>query len=231
MEEKTKKAIISNLKDFGEVIIAVIIVFGVMYLILGPPFPPIVVVISESMLHSDDSWKQWFGEHKLNYSSFSFIDGFDKGDIIITKHSDSPNLGDVIIYDRDKEHLYPRKEGIIHRVVGMIEIRNWSIYNYTGTLDCITNEMIEEDIEHVKACNENPEQCIYPKYPKKGDFKFYITKGDHNSLTDQCGLMPDTPMHLIPETQVVTNGWILIPKIGYIKIWFNDAIDFITGKK
>lgn len=232
-EYKTKNLVISTLKDFAWAIAMVIIIFGGMYLILGPPFPPIVVVISQSMLHDDDLWSKWFIEHGINYSSFPFIDGFDKGDVIITKYSPDIKLGDVVVYERDTEHIYPNNAPIIHRVVGIVEVRNWSYYNFSGTLEYIGEEEIRRDIENIKMCNEITnngikDKCIYPKFPKTGNFKLYITKGDNNPISDQCGNMPYSPMHLIPEQQIITKAWILIPKIGYLKIWLNEAIDFIT---
>lgn len=227
-------------QDVIYAVVAVLIVFGAMYLILGPPFPPIVVVASTSMLHEDGNtqWKAWFEEKNLNYTNFPFINGFDKGDIIITKRTKNISLGDVIIYERDREHYGSVAAPIIHRVVGIITIKNWKFENWTGTLDCVDKERIEKAIEVIKMCNENAnyettpiirESCPYIHFPKKGDFKFYITKGDNNPVSDQCGLMGDTPMRLIPETDVITNAWILIPKVGYIKIWMNDAISFITS--
>jgi len=220
-----KSSVKSFAYDVIYAIVAVFIVFGIMYLILGPPFPPIVVVVSTSMLHENTEWKTWFEEHSLTYTNFTFIDGFDKGDIIITKKANEINIGDVIIYERDSEHYEPNSAPIIHRVVGIISVKDWKFENYTGTLDCIDEEQIEDAIERVKMCN-NGLRCIYKNFPKEGNFKFYITKGDNNPTTDQCGLMPYTPMSLIPETQVITKAWILIPKVGYIKIWINDIISF-----
>jgi len=220
---------------------AVLIVAGAMYLLLGPPFPPVVVVVSTSMLHDDTQWKTWFEENKLNYTNFPFIDGFDKGDIIITKQTKNISVGDVVVYDRDFEHYRSEPTPIIHRVVGIISVKEWKFENYTGTLDCIDKSQIEDAIRDVKMCQEDANYnsnvfeikgiCQYKNFPKEGNFKFYITKGDNNPVSDQCGLMGNTltSMRLIPETQVITNAWILIPKVGYIKIWLNDIVSYVTS--
>ncbi|OQX21909.1 MAG: hypothetical protein BWK75_02095 [Candidatus Altiarchaeales archaeon A3] len=233
----------SLVHDIVYALVAVLVVFGTMYLILGPPFPPIVVVVSTSMLHEDTQWKNWFEENNLNYAGFQLIGGFDKGDVIITKQTKDISLGDVIIYERDLEHYGSQSAPIIHRATGIITINNWKFENYSGTLDCIKEEQIEEAIESVKICNEEATtnynlnapiikgSCQYKNFPKEGNFKFYLTKGDNNPISDQCGLMGDThtSMRLIPETQVITNAWILIPKVGYIKIWLNDIIFYVTS--
>lgn len=240
-ESDIKHEAFSLVKDVVYALVAVLVVFGAMYLILGPPFPPIVVVISTSMLHEDTQWKNWFEENKLNYTNFPLINGFDKGDVIITKRTDNINIGDIIIYERDFEHYSSQSAPIIHRAIGIITIKDCKFENYTGTLDCIKEEQIEEAIESVKICNEETTYntntpvikgiCKYKNFPKECNFKFYITKGDNNPISDQCGLMGDTriAMQLIPETQVVTNAWILIPKVGYIKIWLNDIISYVTS--
>ncbi|PKP59185.1 MAG: hypothetical protein CVT88_06070 [Candidatus Altiarchaeales archaeon HGW-Altiarchaeales-1] len=232
----------SLLQDVVYALAAVLIIFGAMYLLLGPPFPPIVVVISTSMLHEDTQWKNWFEENNLNYTGFPLIGGFDKGDVIITKRTNNINIGDVVIYERDLEHYGSESAPIIHRAIGIISIKDWKFENYSGTLDCINENQIEEAIESVKMCNEETKYyntnaatmkgiCPYKNFPKEGNFKFYITKGDNNPITDQCGLMGSTrtSMRMIPETQVITNAWILIPKVGYIKIWLNDIISFVTS--
>ncbi len=239
-----KHEVFSLAQDVIYALVAVLIVFGAMYLILGPPFPPVVVVVSTSMLHEDGNtqWKTWLEENNLSYTNFPLIGGFDKGDLIITKRTTNISLGDVIIYERDLEHYGLESAPIIHRAVGVITIRDWKFENYTGTLDCIDEAQIEGAIDDVKMCNEETtnyntttliikEACQYKNFPKEGNFKFYITKGDNNPISDQCGLMggTHTSMRLIPETQIITNAWILIPKVGYIKIWMNDAISFISS--
>lgn len=237
-----KHEIFSLAQDVIYALVAVLVIFGVMYIVLGPPFPPIVVVISASMLHDDTQWKKWFEENNLSYTKFPFIDGFDKGDVIITKRTKNIFLGDVVIYERDFEHYGSESAPIIHRAVGIITIKDWKFENYIGTLDCIDTGKIVEEIESVKMCNEGTKhygvntavmekRCPYKNFPKEGNFKFYITKGDNNPVSDQCGLMggKHIPMRLIPETQIITNAWVLIPKVGYIKIWLNDIISYITS--
>ena len=105
------------------VILAFVIVKFILYpligLLLGTSFP-VVAVMSSSMEHegSFDSW--WASQSEL-YSSFEiskdefktykFMNGFNKGDIMVLVGVSSVEKGDVIVFNGNAA------EPIIHRVV------------------------------------------------------------------------------------------------------------------
>lgn len=83
---------------------------------------PVVAVVSESMEHNMefDAWweknKDWYIENGVNkeyFETFSFKNGFNKGDImvLIGKNAENIEVGDIIVFKSS------RKDPIIHRVV------------------------------------------------------------------------------------------------------------------
>lgn len=107
------------------IILAFVLIKFIVYpglgFILGTGYP-IVAVVSSSMEHNADfdSWwtenQDWYFEKgilKDNFRSFSFVNGFNKGDIIVL-HGKAPKdikIGDVIVFRNS------RPDPIIHRVV------------------------------------------------------------------------------------------------------------------
>lgn len=104
------------------------IIFPVLGLVLGGTTLPLVVVESRSMEHQG-SFEDWLGSHgewyfernftRENLLAFEFIDGLDKGDIVVTKKVDSYNVGDIIIFQTSVQ-----RTPIIHRIVGYDWIGN-----------------------------------------------------------------------------------------------------------
>jgi len=92
-------------------------------LLLGTQFP-VVAVVSGSMEHrglSFDGWWErsgaWYEEHDLSkeeFARFSFVRGFNKGDIMVLRgvEPEAIKIGDVVVY---RSQL--NKNPIIHRVV------------------------------------------------------------------------------------------------------------------
>jgi len=222
-------------RDIGEVVLILVVFLLILRITLGPPIPPMVVVTSTSMLHQDNLWETWFEKQnfkKEDYSKFPMIDGFDRGDLIITKYSE-PELGDVIIYERDRISSTRAKDPIIHRVVGIVQVKNWTVSNITGTTDCLDNEKLEFTVKYIQNCKKNMEECAYKTLPDdSGNFKFYITKGDNNNQNSNMGNTDQCSNIALPvlDTQFVTKAWIKIPMLGYPKLWFNDLINFIISK-
>ena len=108
----------------SDLIIAFILVRFVVFPLLGmllmTPLP-LVVVESGSMEHHgtfEDWWGQfglWYPEHNITksvFKDFTFFDGFDKGDIIVTQGQEEYHIGDVVIF-RTPVQSTP----IIHRIV------------------------------------------------------------------------------------------------------------------
>lgn len=223
--------------DLGEVTWVLLTIIISSTIFLGSKMlVPLVAVTSGSMLHSDNSnWKSWMINHGIpesEISSFPMQNGFARGDMILTI---TPNgkgtlfqifpdtkLGDVVIYTRDK--LHPGNEPIIHRVVGIVEVKDWKVSNKIGTLDCLKEDDFENTyIQYVRNCAEKTGFCPYPKFPETGNFRFYTTKGDNymtNKVTDQCGMGGGISLP-VTEKQLTARGWIRLPYIGYLKLLLN----------
>lgn len=96
---------------------------------LGTGFP-IVAVVSGSMEHdgSFDSWwssySSWYEPNNISrseFSNFDFVNGFDKGDIMLLYGTKPENIkvGDVVVYASSRN--FPP---IIHRVVLKEKVNN-----------------------------------------------------------------------------------------------------------
>lgn len=105
------------------IILAFIIVKFILYpglgFLLGTSYP-VVAVMSGSMEH-DGSFDQWWNSQnglyeqfqvsKEQFKTFKFMNGFNKGDIIILVKPKDIKVGDVIVFSTNAV------EPIIHRVV------------------------------------------------------------------------------------------------------------------
>lgn len=243
---KLKEEVKSWVKDIAEVLITLAVILIVLRLLLGAHMPvPLVAVVSCSMLHEDDAigsvsyglaqvtypilldspcsygsrvhknwvnWKDWIKQRisgreiEKEIEKFPLKSGF--------------SVGDMIIFNRDKKTK--GNEPIIHRVVGIVRVKNWEIQEIKGTLDCKTKQNFEEEfIPYVKNCQKGTERCLYGDFPKESEFEFYITKGDNNEGTDQCtaNMLPVT------DAQVTARGWIRIPYIGWLKLLLNRILN------
>jgi len=182
------------------------------------------------------NWKDWIKQRisgreiEKEIEKFPLKSGFSVGDMILVITPDGKGtilpffsetkIGDVIIFNRDKKTK--GNEPIIHRVVGIVRVKNWEIQEIKGTLDCKTKQNFEEEfIPYVKNCQKGTERCLYGDFPKESEFEFYITKGDNNEGTDQCkaNMLPVT------DAQVTARGWIRIPYIGWLKLLLNRILN------
>ncbi|HLC22452.1 MAG TPA: signal peptidase I [Candidatus Nanoarchaeia archaeon] len=101
------------------------VLFPVLALALGTQLP-LVAVISGSMEHEGMAFDQWWdtrGEWYLDknisnqtFRSYSFFNGFDKGDVMVLINGENLVVGDVLVYSTSS-YPYP----IIHRVVAISE--------------------------------------------------------------------------------------------------------------
>ena len=132
-------------------------------------------------------------------------------------------IGDVVIYLRDRR--VSGSEPIIHRVVGIVDVRDNRIYNVTGTLDCYTQKDFEAKfIPYIKNCQKGYRGCPYGSFPSGNDYKLYMTKGDNNRGTDQCGgILPVT------EQEILARGWIRLPYLGWLKLILNRVFGMVLG--
>ena len=120
------------------VVLAFIVVKFLVYpglsLLLGTQLP-LVAVISGSMEHEGLSFEDWWAENgewyeeqgisKEMFESYSFDNGFDKGDVIILVGESDVEVGDVLVYS-SVIHPYP----IIHRVIYINDEEN--LYEFKG---------------------------------------------------------------------------------------------------
>jgi len=137
----------------ANVIIAFILIKFIVYPGLGlllTTSHPIVAVVSESMEHNmkfEEWWeknKDWYMENGINkedFETFSFKNGFNKGDImvLIGKGAENIEIGDVIVFRSN------RKDPIIHRVVKKFDDNG--IYFQTkgdNNEDSIKNKALDE---------------------------------------------------------------------------------------
>ena len=167
------------------------IVYPGLGLVLATDFP-IVAVVSSSMHHDggfDDWWEkggEWYTDNgitKENFLSYSFKNGFSKGDIMVLKGKEPKDIkiGDIVVF---RSHTgRPRPDPIIHRVV-----KKW-----------------DED----------------GKY-------FFQTKGDNHKTNknsiNSCDLTGCIDETRITEEQILGNALIKVPFLGYVKIWFVEAV-------
>ncbi len=232
-KESNESGIIAWIKDIGEVIATLLAIIILSRLFLGPQMLiPLVAVTSSSMLHTDDRWSDWLKAENISENTidtFPLKGGFATGDMILTV---TPNkegtihglfsetqLGDVIIYKRDKVYR-PDAPPIIHRVVGIVRIKNGEIDSVEGTLECMDLEDFETTyLQNIKNCN-NGGKCPYIEYPNSPDFNFYVTKGDNNPRSDQCINIA----YPVTDSQLTARGWIVIPYVGWLKIILNAII-------
>ncbi len=229
-----KKVLWPWIKDFVEVGIVIGAIVLLSHLILQPKmFIPLVDVSSSSMVHKNGEWSDWLEAHDISsteISGFPFSRGIDVGDIVVIKRADV-ELGDVVIYNRDLLHTQLGNEPIIHRVVGIVKVKDWKIESIEGTLACLSRgDFYDEYIPYVRNCTLGY-ACVYPDHPQTGNFTFYITKGDNNPSVDQCGERQGDRVYMqisfpVTEEQLLAEGLIRIPKIGWPKLIINRLLRF-----
>ena len=225
----------SWVRDFVEVAVTLAVIIIVLRVALGShTLVPLVVVTSGSMEHNSDAWVSWLkgrGVGESEIEDFSFQGGFWMGDMIVTKAPGGygflfgeTKVGDVIIFERDKKHLHStgNTEPIIHRIVGVVEVEGGEAVRSAGALDCLKLSDFEVYLDKVGACQAG-RNCEYGKVPEGGDYNFYVTKGDNNPGTDQCGSRGGI-VYPVTDAQIKARGWIRLPYIGWVKLLFNFVL-------
>jgi hypothetical protein len=219
-------------RDGVDVGLTVLTIIVVLKLLFGADMlVPLVVVTSESMVHEtgDESWSTWLearGVPNAVVDSFPLQGGFNMGDMILVR---DPNavLGDVVIYERDLDHLqFASRDPIIHRVVGVADVKGYSVVGAEGTLDCFSAQSLQPYVEVVKKCQSGG-KCPYTRYPKGADFRFFITKGDHNDGSDQCNKRLNIA-HPVTDAQVSGRSLLRLPYFGWPKLILNALFQIMT---
>ena len=137
------------------VLIAFIVIKYMVYpalgFVLGTP-APIVAVVSGSMEHDGNFDAFWSGESCCNdacsqrliqknyydslnitdrmFRGFPFVNGFNKGDIMILYSPEKAEVGDVIVY------IANRPDPIIHRVINVENDEGRKLYWTKGDHNC-----------------------------------------------------------------------------------------------
>ncbi len=226
------KGVILFLRDAGVALLFVILVLLAMFAYTGL-WPPLVVVESNSMMHGEDN--------------LSHIGAIDTGDLVLVKKVDSVSdvetyvdglssghktygdYGDVVIYKRGGSNAVTP---IIHRAIIYLEINadgqsyrsqslsmapsdRWWTGDVGDTWDHLTSTLT---ITHVGYKDLTVVVDIGSMIPSHRSG--FITKGDHNSQTDQM-YAGGGPVDL---TWVVGKARGEIPWFGLLKLWSTDSL-------
>lgn len=219
------------MRDAGVALLFVILVLLAMFAYTGL-WPPLVVVESNSMMHGEDN--------------LSHIGTIDTGDLVLVKkvdkvsevetyvdglssgHKTYGDYGDVVIYKRGgSDTITP----IIHRAIIYLEINadgqsyrseslssapsdRWWTADAADTWDRLTSTL---SITHVgyKDLTVAVDIGNMISSHRSG----FITKGDHNSQTDQYAR--GEPVDL---TWIVGKARGEIPWFGLLKLWTTDSL-------
>jgi signal peptidase I len=220
-------------RDIVDVGVTVLVIIVVLKALFGADMlVPLVVVTSESMVHEpgDMSWSTWMTDRGFTpqtVASLPMQGGFNMGDMILVKDPKA-GLGDVIIYERDLDHLtFTSRDPIIHRVVGVANVRDYSVVGVEGTIDCLDAQSILPYVKTIKDCQGKIGYCPYPRIPSGGDFKFFITKGDHNDGTDQCNNRMNIA-YPVNDAQVTGRALLRLPYLGWPKLILSFIFRLVT---
>ena len=229
---KKYQPIVTFLRDAAVAAAFVALVLLAMFAYTGL-WPPLVVVESNSMMHSDD-----------NHSSIGAI---DTGDLVLVKKVDSlsdietymdsqvsghktyGDYGDVVIYKRGGSDA---STPIIHRALIYLEINSggtsyrseslrqaptdkWSTSDLTDTWDRLTSSLTISNVGYNHLSVTIDIQSLASSH-RSG----FITKGDHNLGTDQ----------MYAAFGPVDFEWVVgkargeIPWFGLLKLWSTGSL-------
>lgn len=234
-KQKLKKQIINVGKDLLLAFVIVIAVMLILFAYCGI-WPPMVVVESGSMMHSNTR---------------SYIGVIDTGDMVFVKHIDGASdivtyvdgeaadyqtygaFGDVVVYRPNGDYS---RVPIIHRLVVWLEVNEskvmppvfgYDYLNYTfdipslgvyGSLDSVVLHDYGYDHEEITIRLEDI--LIYYQYANIQPHSGYITMGDHNT--------PYYDQPLTGSYEPVKPEWIVGKAIGELP-WFGLIKLALTG--
>ena len=152
------------------------IVYPSLGFILGTSYP-IVAVVSSSMEHHDnfDNWweqnQDWYfdvGILKDNFKTFSFVNGFNRGDIIVLygKEPKDIKIGDVIVFRNS------RPDPIIHRVVKIWQEKDRYYFQTKG--DNNKDSIKSLDLDETRIKQEDVVGVALFKIPLLGYVKIWF---------------------------------------------------------
>jgi hypothetical protein len=106
-----------------EIIISLLIVGGVYFGVRGSlslalrTDEPYRAVISQSMNHGDESWRNYFTDRGYDTSNFPIQGGFERGDLLFIEGVNplmDVKVGDVVVFDVSSQPI-----PLVHRVVAI----------------------------------------------------------------------------------------------------------------
>jgi len=236
-----KSEVIALVQDIVVALVVVAIVLGALY-VYGGRWPPMVVVESESMQHSDD----WSFVGVIDTGDLTLVRVLDKSGPVVTwvegrdsDYSTYGEFGDVIIYHKNG---LTQTTPIIHRAIVRIE------YNETGggfdvpSIEGNWNVQASFEIADFTSYHTGEPETIdlviditaillnFERNPAVDPHGGIITKGDHNREVDQFSLPAWTGQGAPPPgvsrlVEPVEDGSIVgvargeIPWFGLIKLW------------
>lgn len=222
--------VINELKGIIFAVLAVVIIIGALFVYSGI-WPPLVVVESGSMEHSDttsyigiiDTGDMVLVQKATSYDQLdTYVGSFSSG------HKSFGDYGDVIIYQRYGSSQYTP---VIHRAIIYLEYNATSSrfdapsladfpsdrWGHDGVSDGVWWSMTGSlEIYHVGYRDQTIRIPLddLVKYKHGG----LITKGDHNDLIDQNSVAPIC-------REPVLQGWLVgvakgeLPWFGLLKLW------------
>ncbi|UCE80489.1 MAG: S26 family signal peptidase, partial [Methanobacteriota archaeon] len=226
------------LRDAGIALVFVVSILLAMYAYTGL-WPPLVVVESESMMHSEDNT--------------SYIGVIDTGDMVLVKdvdraeevvtyvegfgtgHRTYGDYGDVIIYNKMGNTA---DTPIIHRAVLYLEVNpdgesyscealrdlpsdKWALSDQMDSWDHLTRAIYIYDYGYRDATVVIDVGDILDAFRTRAPSSGFITRGDHNTWIDQRYHDAYSP---VDESWIVGKARGEIPWFGLLKLWFSDTL-------
>jgi signal peptidase I len=221
--------------------IAFVLIKFIVYPLLGFIFGtalPVVAVVSSSMDHSalndgicgvypapdiksyDDYWNAcggWYearGITKEAFREYPFHNGFDKGDIMVIVGGARSEIkqGDVMVFEARQQ--YP----IIHRVVSIAESPQGAIYSTKGDHNPV-------QIQEYVVVNELGQASYCERQGQAAPCTF----GASRVTNETQGAVAIIDEASIAEEKVLGKAVARIPWLGYVKIWFTDALFWVIN--
>ena len=224
------------LRDAAVAAIFVASVLLAMYAYTGL-WPPLVVVESDSMMHSDENVSQ--------------LGAIDTGDMVLVKDVDRPDdvitymegvvnghrtygdFGDVIVYKKNGDD---GSTPIIHRAMVYLEANpngsyrcealrdapadKWSVGDEDDAWDYLTSTLTIYNVGY-RDVSVGINIALILSDQRGDPADGFITRGDHNTNIDQAYRATATPVNI---DWVVGKARGEIPWFGLLKLWFTDSL-------
>ena len=229
------------LRDAGIALALVLSILVVMYAYTGL-WPPLVVVESDSMMHSNDNT--------------SYIGAIDTGDLVLVKDVDSVtdihtymdgytsghktygDYGDVVIYrvngqltstpiiHRAMIYLQGNADGVSYSAPSLRDIPDeddkWSTSNPSDTWDHLTSTLTIRNVGYRDTSTSIDIGRIITAFRQYSTLPSgYITKGDHNLNVDQSLASRYSPVKLDWVVGIARGE---MPWFGLLKLWATDSL-------